>query len=141
MLLLIKKHTDTLIEQTKTKPQETLDFKMWKQVVKFSFNPPITSVNEWKWLFGVTFFEATNFVFDKNNENNFFSITTPSFWSARGGAETIHKLQNLIEHRSQSHLELHVEKFRKRGNQIKIEDKEDKISDPDTHKKGNNWKS
>ena len=28
MLLLFKKHTDTLIEQTKTKPQETLEFKM-----------------------------------------------------------------------------------------------------------------
>ena len=26
-LLLIKKHTDTLIEQTKTKPQETLEYK------------------------------------------------------------------------------------------------------------------
>ena len=29
--LLIKKHTDTLIEQTKTRPQETLEFKMNKQ--------------------------------------------------------------------------------------------------------------
>ena len=28
LLLLIKKHTDALIEQTKTKPQVTLDFKM-----------------------------------------------------------------------------------------------------------------
>ena len=32
LLLLIKKHTDTLIEQTKTKPQETLEFKMNKQM-------------------------------------------------------------------------------------------------------------
>ena len=31
LLLLITKHTDTLIEQTKTKPQETLEFKMNKQ--------------------------------------------------------------------------------------------------------------
>ena len=31
LLLLIKKHTDTLIEQTKTKPQETLEFKMNEQ--------------------------------------------------------------------------------------------------------------
>ena len=31
LLLLNKKHTDTLIEQTRTKPQETLDFKMNKQ--------------------------------------------------------------------------------------------------------------
>ena len=33
--LLIKKHTDTLIEQTKTKPQETLEFKMNKQMQTF----------------------------------------------------------------------------------------------------------
>ena len=32
LLLLNKKHTDTLVEQTKTKPQETLEFKMKKQV-------------------------------------------------------------------------------------------------------------
>ena len=32
LLLLIKKHTDTLIEQTKTKTQETLEFKMNKQL-------------------------------------------------------------------------------------------------------------
>ena len=35
LLLLIKKHTDTLIEQTKTKPQETLEFKMNKQMQNF----------------------------------------------------------------------------------------------------------
>ena len=42
LLLLIKKHTDVLIQQTKTKPQETLEFKMIKQLQTFSFNPPIT---------------------------------------------------------------------------------------------------
>ena len=35
LLLLIKKHTDTLIQQTKTKPQETLEFKMDKQIANF----------------------------------------------------------------------------------------------------------
>ena len=39
MLLLIKKHTDTLIEQTKTKPQETLEFKMNKQTQIFRSIP------------------------------------------------------------------------------------------------------
>ena len=28
LLLLIRKHTDTLNEKTKTKPQETLEFKL-----------------------------------------------------------------------------------------------------------------
>ena len=48
LLLLIKNHTDTLIEQTKTKPQETLEFKMNKQVRMFSFNPPIILLGEGK---------------------------------------------------------------------------------------------
>ena len=46
LLLLIKKHTDTLIQQTKTKPQETLEFKMNKQMQTFSFSPPINLVEE-----------------------------------------------------------------------------------------------
>ena len=41
LLLLNKKHTDTLIEQTKTKPQETLEFKVNKQLETFSFSTPI----------------------------------------------------------------------------------------------------
>ena len=35
LLLLIKKHTDTLTEQTRTKPQKTLEFKMNKQMQIF----------------------------------------------------------------------------------------------------------
>ena len=34
-LLLIKKHTDMLIEQTKTKLQETLEIKMNEQMQSF----------------------------------------------------------------------------------------------------------
>ena len=37
LLLLIKKHIDTCIEQTKTKPQETLEFQMNQQMQSFSF--------------------------------------------------------------------------------------------------------
>ena len=48
LLLLIKKHTVTLIQQTKTKPQEALDFKMNKQMQTFSFNPAIDLVEEGK---------------------------------------------------------------------------------------------
>ena len=35
LLLLNKKHTDTLIEQTKTKPQETVEFKMTQSSKRF----------------------------------------------------------------------------------------------------------
>ena len=35
LLILIKKHTDTLIENTKTRAQETLEFKIDKQCELF----------------------------------------------------------------------------------------------------------
>ena len=50
LLLLIKKHTDTLIEQTKTKPQETLEHKMNKEQQTLSSNPPLNLLEEGKWL-------------------------------------------------------------------------------------------
>ena len=71
-LLLIKKHTDTLIEQTKTKPQETLEFKMNAQKHTFSFIPPINLVEEGKWLMTVSSLECTNSIFNITNENNSF---------------------------------------------------------------------
>ena len=77
LLFLIKKHTDTLIEQTRTKPQEVLEFKMNKQMQTFSFSPPINLVEEGKWLLAVSSFECTNSVFNINNENNSFSIIIP----------------------------------------------------------------
>ena len=80
LLLLIKKHTDTLIEQTKTKPQETLEFKTNKQMETFSFNPPINLIEEGKWLMAVCSFECTNSVFKITNENNSFSIIIPSYY-------------------------------------------------------------
>ena len=46
----LEKHTDTSIEQTKTKPQETLEYKMNKQMENFSFNIPNNLVEEGKWL-------------------------------------------------------------------------------------------
>ena len=71
-LLLYKKHTNTLIEQTTTKPQETLEFKMNEEMQTFSFDPPINLVEEGKWLLGVTYFDFTNSVFNITDENNSF---------------------------------------------------------------------
>ena len=72
LLFLIKKHTDTLIEQTKTKLQETFDFRMNKQMESFSFSPPINLVEEGKWLLTVTSFEPSNSVFNITKKNNSF---------------------------------------------------------------------
>ena len=131
LLLLIKKHTDVLIQQTKTKPQETLEFKMDKQMQTFSFNPPINLVEEGKWLLAVSSLECTNSVFNITNENNSFSIIIPGHYKTEFAEKVITDLNKLLELRS---LELHVEEVRKRGNKLKIGDKEYKLSDFDTFK-------
>ena len=115
LLLLIKKHTDTLIEQTKTKPQETLEFKMNKQMQTFSFNPPIDLVEDGKWLLAVSSFECTNSVYNITNENNSFSIIIPGHYETESAEKTIDELKKLLELRSQNGIELHVEQVRKKG--------------------------
>ena len=115
MLLLIKKHTDTLIQQTKTKPQETLEFKMNKQRQTFSFNPPINLVEEDNWLLAVSSFECINSVFNITNENNSFSIIIPGHYQNESDEKTINDLNKLLELRSQNGIELHVEQVRKKG--------------------------
>ena len=131
LLLLIKKHTDTLIEQTKTKPQETLGFKMNKQRQTFSFNPPINLIEEDKWLLAVSSFECTNSVFKVTDENNSFSIIIPGHYQNKSDEKTINDLNKLLELKS---LDLHVNEVKKRGNIIKIADKEYKLSDFDNQK-------
>ena len=115
LLLLIKKHTDTLIEQTKTKPQETLEFKMIRSKQTFSFSPPINLIEEGKWLLGVTSLECTNSVFNITNENNSFSITIPDHWQTKSDEETVDEQNKLLELRSQNGIDLHVEQHRQKG--------------------------
>ena len=131
LLLLIKKHTDTLIEQTKTKPQETLEFKMNKQMQTFSFNPPINLFEEGKWLMAVSLFDCTKSVYNITNENNSFSIIIPGHYQTEFAEETMDELNKLLELKS---LELHVAEIRKRGNKRKIGDYEYKLTDFDTQK-------
>ena len=128
---MIKKLTDTLIEQTKTKPQETVEFKMKKQRQTFSFNPPINLIEEGKWLLAVSSFECTNSVFNITNENNSFSIIIPGHYQNKSDEKMINDLNKLLELKS---LELHVEEVRKKGIKIKIGDHEYKLSDLDNRK-------
>ena len=88
-LCLIKKHTDTLIEQTKTQPQETLEFKVNKQMETFSFSPRINLSGKDKWLLVVTNCGATNSVFNITDENNSFSFTIPGHWQTKSAEKTI----------------------------------------------------
>ena len=120
-----------MIEQTRTKPQETLEFKMKKQIQTFSFNPPINLVEEGRWLLGVTSLECTNSVFNITNENNSFSIIIPGHYQTEFAEKLINDLNKILELKS---LELHREEVQERGNKIKIGDIEYKLSDFDTQK-------
>ena len=130
LLLLIKKHTDTLIEQTKTKPQETLEFKMSKQMQTFSFNPPINLFEEGKWLIAVSTFECTNSVFIITNENNSFSIIIPGHYQNESDEKTVEKLKDLLE-LDKKDLSLHVTAVREKGRKIYIGEDEYDLSDLD----------
>ena len=131
LFFLNKKHTDKLIEQTKTKPQETLEFKMIKQMQTFSFNPPINLVEEDKWLLAVSSFECSNSAYNVTIENNSFSIFIPGHYQTESAEKTTDKLNKLFEIRS---LELYVKEVRKRANKIKIGGNENNLSDFDTQK-------
>ena len=122
-----------MIEQTRTKPQEALEFKMNKQRQTFSFNPPINLVEEDKWLLAVSSFECTNSVFNITDGNNSFSIIIPGHWETDFAEKIIDEVEvnRLLELRS---LDLHVNEVGKRGNKIKIGGKEYKLSDFDNQK-------
>ena len=96
LLLLIEKHTDTLIEQERMRPQETLEFKMNKQMQTFSFNPPINLVEEGKWLMAVSLFDCTNSVFNITNENNSFSRIIPGHYPNNSDEITIETFKYII---------------------------------------------
>ena len=131
LLLLIKKHTNTLIQQTKTKPQETLEFKLVRSKQTFSFNPPINLVDEGKWLSRVSSLECTYSVFNITNENNSFSINIPGHYETEFAEKIINDPNKLLELKS---LEVHVEEVKIRRNNLKIGDNEYKLSDFDTQK-------
>ena len=115
LILLIKKHTDSFIEQTKTKSRETLEFEMSKQMETFSFNPPINLSEEGKWLQGVTSFECTTSVFKITDENNSFSVITPGDWNSESAEKANDQLVKLIDLSSENDIELHVEQNKKKG--------------------------
>ena len=72
LLLSITKNCETLIEQTRTKPQETLEFKMVKSRETFHFKPPIQT--EGDWMIGLVDLEVYNSIFNTTEENNKFQL-------------------------------------------------------------------
>ena len=72
LLLSITKNCETLIEQTHTKPEETLEFKMNKSRETFHFKPLI-QIKE-TWMLGLVDLEVYNSIFNITEENNNFEI-------------------------------------------------------------------
>ena len=134
LLLLIKKLTHTLIQQTKTRPQETLEFKMNKRMQAFSFIPPINLVEEDKCLLAVSSFECTNSVFNITNKNNSFSIIIPGHYPNKDEEVTIERLNTLLERRPENGIELHVDEVKYRGHLISLGGEQYKLSDLGTKK-------
>ena len=72
LLLSIAKSNQEIVENTHSKPQETLEFKMNKQKESFSFDVPLELPEQR--MMGVTSLEVYNSVFNITNKNNSFQI-------------------------------------------------------------------
>ena len=84
----------------------------------------------------MTPFEATNSDFNITDENNSFSISMPGSWKIPYylADQIVIIINNLIKFKSENDIGLHVEEVRKRGNKIKIGDKEYNLTDFDSSK-------
>ena len=91
LLLSITKNCETLIEQTHTKPQETLEFKMNKsRRESFNFKPPIQVKGDW--MIGLVDLEVYNSIFNITEENNKFELY--KFPDEKAGGVTYEKVRD-----------------------------------------------
>ena len=72
------KPTHVLIEQTKTKPNETLNLNLKKEVLTLFFDTPL-KLEEGERLPRVTNLEVCNSVVDRTEQFHKFSASIPSF--------------------------------------------------------------
>ena len=77
LLLSITKNCETLIDQIKTHPQETLEFKIIKPRETFHFKTPIHVKGDW--MLGLIDLEIYNSIFNITKENNKFELYTDTF--------------------------------------------------------------
>ena len=93
LLLSITKNCETLIEQTHTKPQETLEFKMIKPRETFHFKPSIQIKGDW--VIGLTDLKVYNSIFNITEKNNKFELY--KFPYEKAGGVTYEKVRDEIE--------------------------------------------
>ena len=85
-------------------------------------------------MLAVTSFEIMNSVFNITDVNNSFSIAKLGHWNSENGKELINKLNKWLDLRYENKIKFHVGEVRKRGNEIKMGDREYKWSDLDSRK-------
>ena len=68
----IAKSNQEIVENTHSKPQETLEFEMTKQKESFSFDVPLDLPEQW--MMRVTSLEVYNTVYNITEKNNKFKI-------------------------------------------------------------------
>ena len=93
LLSSITKNCETLIKQTHTKPQETLEFKMVKPKETFYFKTPIQIKADW--MIGLTVLEVYNSIFNITEVNNKFDLY--KFPDEKAGGVTYEKVRAEIE--------------------------------------------
>ena len=93
LLLSITKNCESLTEQTHTKLQEALEFKMIKSRETFHFKPPIQIKGDW--MIGLTDLEVYNSIFNITEENNKFELY--KFPDKKAGSITYEKVRDEIE--------------------------------------------
>ena len=103
-LLSINKNCETLIQQTHTKPQETIEFKTIKPKETFRFSPPFQIKGDW--MIGLTSLEIYNSIYINPERNNKFEIYRDSS-NKFGFLEIKDELEEIlyISHISQEHLQ------------------------------------
>ena len=93
LLLSITKNSETLIEQTHRKAEETLEFKMNKSREIFHFNPPIQVKEDW--MLGLIDLEVYNSIFNITKQNNKFELY--KFPDEKSGGVSYEKVRDEIE--------------------------------------------
>ena len=93
LLLSITKNCETLIQQTHTKPQEPLEFKMTKPRETFHFKTPFQIKGDW--MIGLTDLEVYNSIYNITEENNKFELY--KFPDEKAGGISYTKVRDEIE--------------------------------------------
>ena len=92
-LLSITKNCETLILQTRTHPQETLDFGMVEPRQTFHFNPSVEVKEDW--MIGLTSLEVNNSIYNITEENK--KVKLCKFPHEKNGGVSYEKVRDEIE--------------------------------------------